>query len=66
MNNLTAPRESTILGPDGKPIIKQVPVVPNRDCPMDMVFFVPARKRDETVEAWAHRCGLIKNVEHAQ
>ena len=32
-NELTAPRESPILGPDGKPIITQVPVCVDRDAP---------------------------------
>lgn len=60
------PVESKILGPDGKPIVTQMPVRVDSDAPKGMVFLVVARRNidgePEAIESWARRCGVIKNV----
>lgn len=61
--SLTFPVESKILGPDGKPFVKDMPVEFDRGAPTDTVFLVPARRKGETIEEWAGRSGVIKNVQ---
>jgi hypothetical protein len=64
VSGLTAPVESKILGPDGKPFVTQRPVHFDQECArlMTTVYLIPQTRPGETYEEWARRCGRIDNV----
>jgi hypothetical protein len=63
MAGLTAPRESKILGPDGKPFVTQVPVTYDHEATLTTtVWMLPKLKPGETYEDWARRWGRVDNV----
>lgn len=70
MAGLTMPVKSKILGPDGEPIVMQMPVRFDSDAPTGMVFLIAARHNidgePEAIESWARRCGVITNVKMPQ
>lgn len=63
MAGLTMPVKSKILGPDGEPIVTQIPVRYDHECSFThTVYLMPRLMPGETYEDWARRCGRVDAV----